>query len=94
MSLAVSSTNAASTAARLGLGVPIPADPPDTHAADLKLAYKAMARASLGLFLDERTRGALTGEQHLQVCGRAGHEAMRAAAEMRDAMRNTPEICP
>ena len=102
MPIAVSTTEAAATLARHGHGLGNP--PPDLtdphpHRDESALARTAMARASLGLFLSPETRGALTSEQHLQICARAGHEAMRArrggySGGVVAGFRNVPEVCP
>jgi hypothetical protein len=95
MSLAVSTTEGEATAARLA-GRGAAEAPPDLSADDLEAFREALARASLGLFVDPATRGALTSEQHLGVCARAGREALEArrARRLADARADAPGEVP
>lgn len=86
MSVAVSTIDHESTFAALLGGPPAEASPPsparpspDLTPAERAVFAAAAGRASVGLFLDSMARGvALTTDQHFEVCGRAGREALRA----------------
>lgn len=81
MSIAVSSTDTEATLARLAAPPPDP-DPTVTES-DLDAAREAMARTCLELRLARDTRERLTEGQLLQVCGRAGHEALAGRGSRR-----------